>query len=100
MTPNVRKSNRELIGPKAIMKRRIKPVSHWAGRSSNSGSTRSVGIVISLMSYSRLFSRIWVGVIGRKGRKRDAPAALNMLPKLDDVPIRTYLIVLEKVGRA
>jgi len=28
--------------------------------------------------------------MGRKVRNRDAPAALNMLPKFDDVAISTY----------
>ncbi len=37
--------------------------------------------------------------MGRKGRKTLAAAALNMLPKLLLVPMRTYLIVLLKVLR-
>src|SRR6516164_9863600 len=97
ITPNVAKSNTELMGPKRIMNLRMKPMSQWAGRLTISGSTRSVGIEISLESYSRLSSRICVADIGRNGRKREAPAALNMLPKFEDVPISTYLIVLEKI---
>ena len=37
--------------------------------------------------------------MGRKLSSSDAPAALNMFPKLDDVPIRTYLTVLAKMRR-
>ena len=44
-------------------------------------------------------SRIWVGSIGRKLRNSDAPAALNMFPKFDEVPISTYLMVLAKMRR-
>jgi len=50
MIPKVMKSKIELIGPKKIMKRRMNPVSQWAGRWSCSSSTLSVGIVISLAS--------------------------------------------------
>src|SRR5439155_744515 len=46
----VAKSKSELIGPKKVMKRRIRAVSQWAGRCSCSSSTLSVGIVISLTS--------------------------------------------------
>src|SRR6266511_581705 len=81
------------------MNRRMNRVSQYEGRWSSSWSTLSVGIVISLASYSRLFSRIWVGSMGRNFRKMEAPAALNMLPKFDDVPISTYLMVLEKMRR-
>ena len=44
-------------------------------------------------------SRICDGSIGRNDRNSDAPAALNMLPKFDDVAISTYLIVLAKMRR-
>ena len=40
-----------------------------------------------------------MGSIGRKLRKNDAPPALNMFPKFDEVPISTYLIVLAKIRR-
>ena len=50
MIPNVAKSKSELIGPKKSMKRRIIRMSQCAGFSSCSGSTLSVGIVISLVS--------------------------------------------------
>ena len=50
MIPKVAKSKIELIGPKKVMKRRMKPVSQCAGRWSCSSSTLSVGIVISLAS--------------------------------------------------
>jgi hypothetical protein len=46
-----------------------------------------------------LLSRIWEGSMGRKFRNNDAPAALNMLPKLLDVPMSTYLMVLAKMRR-
>ena len=45
-------------------------------------------------------SRICDGSIGRNERNSDAPAALNMFPKFDDVAIRTYLSVLAKIRRA
>ena len=44
-------------------------------------------------------SRIWLGSIGRNGNSADAAAALNMFPKLLDVPISTYLMVLAKIRR-
>src|ERR1035437_3973720 len=37
--------------------------------------------------------------MGRNFRNSDAPAAENMLPKLLDVPISTYLMVLAKIRR-
>ena len=39
------------------------------------------------------------GSIGRKDRNSDAPAALNMLPKFDEVAISTYFSVLAKIRR-
>ena len=50
MTPKVRKSNTELSGPKASMKRRTKPMSQCEGRRSCSSSTLSVGIASWLVS--------------------------------------------------
>ena len=44
-------------------------------------------------------SRICDGSIGRKDRNSEAPAALNMLPKFDDVAISTYFMVLAKIRR-
>ena len=44
ITQKVRKSKIELMGPNTDMKRRMKPMSHAAGRASASGSTLSVGI--------------------------------------------------------
>ena len=35
--------------------------------------------------------------MGRKDRNSDAPAALNMFPKLLEVPMRTYFMVLAKI---
>ena len=43
--------------------------------------------------------RICPGSMGRKGRKSDAPAMLNMLPKLELVPIMMYFMMLPKVRR-
>src|SRR5674536_151478 len=97
MIANVRKSNRLLTGPKKTMNLRMKAMSQCAGARSCSGSTRSVGMVSWLASYSRLLSRIWLGSIGRKLSTAEAAAALNMLPKLLLVPISTYLIVLAKM---
>ena len=74
-------------------------MSQCDGRASCSSSTLSVGMASWLVSYSRLLSRIWEGSIGRKDRNSDAPAALNMLPKLLEVPISTYLMVLAKIRR-
>src|SRR4051794_13763981 len=53
----------------------------------------------SEQSYSRLLSSTWIGRIGRKGRNRAAPAMLNMLPKLELEPIRTYLVTFSTVRR-
>ena len=74
-------------------------MSQRVGWATSSGSTSSVGMASWLVSYSRLFSRIWDGSMGRNVRKIDAPAALNMFPKLLDVPISTYLMVLAKIWR-
>ena len=46
-----------------------------------------------------MLSRICDGNIGKNGRNSDAPAAENMLPKLLEVPINTYLMVLAKIRR-
>jgi hypothetical protein len=46
-----------------------------------------------------LLSRICDGSIGRNGSRDEAAAALNMLPKLLDVPISTYFIVFAKTRR-
>ena len=50
MIAKVRKSKIELMGPKISMNCRMNPMSQWEGRASSSGSTRSVGIVIWLVS--------------------------------------------------
>ena len=44
-------------------------------------------------------SRICIGSIGRNGRKNEAAAMLNMLPKLELVPINRYFITLPKALR-
>ena len=43
--------------------------------------------------------RICDGSIGRNDRNTEAPAALNMLPKFEDVAMRTYFMVLAKMRR-
>jgi hypothetical protein len=68
-------------------------MSQREGLASCPASTSSVGMASWLESSRRLFSRIWDGSIGRNDKNSDAPAALNMLPKLLDVPISTYLMV-------
>ena len=52
-----------------------------------------------LASYSRLFSRIWTAAWAGTAGTPEAPAALNMFPKLLDVPISTYFMVLAKIRR-
>ncbi len=37
--------------------------------------------------------------MGRNDKNTEAPAALNMLPKFDDVDMRTYFMVLAKIRR-
>jgi hypothetical protein len=43
--------------------------------------------------------RIWTGCIGKNGRIALAPKTLNIFPKLELVPMRIYLTILEKVWR-
>ena len=74
-------------------------MSQRRGRSTSSASTLSVAMVISGKSVSRFVSRICLGSSGRKGRKSEAPAMLNMLPKLALVAMKTYFSVLAKVVR-
>src|SRR5476649_1249327 len=97
--PNVRKSNAELTRPKVIMNLRMATMSQRRGWSTISASTSSVAMVISGKSVIRLVSRIWAGNNGRYGRKSDAAAMLNMLPKLALVAMKTYLSVLANVIR-
>ncbi len=87
------------MGPNTVIKRRMIPMSQCAGRSNCSGSTLSVGIVISLPSYRRLPSNTCDARSGRNGRINEPPAVLSMLPKFDDVPMTRYLIVLAKIRR-
>lgn len=54
-------------------------------------------MVISGRSVIRLVKRICLGKRGRNVRKIDAPAILNILPKLALVAMNTYLRVLAKV---
>ena len=74
-------------------------MSQRRGCSTISASTLSVAMVISGKSVSRLVSRICLGSSGRNGRNSDAPAMLNMLPKLALVAMNTYFSVLAKVIR-
>ena len=80
--------------PKTSMKRTIKPISIRVGLSTIPGSTLSVEIVISGRSVSKFVSRICLGSRGRKCKNSDAPAMLNILPKLALVAIKIYLRVL------
>jgi len=95
----VMKSNSELTGPMTSMKFRMNDVSQCRGRSRELLSTVSIGIGSSDTSYSRLLSNICTGSIGRKGRNSVAPAMLNMLPKLELVPIMMYFMILTCVRR-
>src|SRR3974377_1299640 len=69
MMPEDRKSNTELSGPEKSMNLRMKPRSQRVGWATSSGSTSSVGMASWLVSYSRLFSRIWEGSVGREGEE-------------------------------
>jgi len=68
-----------------------------AGRSTNSGSTLSAAMVISRKIRHQIGSPESAGSNGRKGRKRDAPAMLNMLPKFSAGGHEDILQVLAKV---
>lgn len=94
---NVRKSKMELMGPKKSMKFLMYVISSFLGFWMYSWSTLSVGMVTSEISYSMLLRSICVGSIGTKGKNKDAPAALNMFPKFELIPMRTYFIVFPKV---
>ena len=83
--------------PKTIMKLRMKPTFQRRGCSTISLSTLSVPMVVSGKSVIRLVSKICPGRRGRKDRKRDAPAMLNMFPKFALVAMNTYFRVLAKV---
>ena len=85
--------------PNAIINLRMKPISQRRGFSTISLSTVSVAMVVSGKSVNKLVSRICLGSRGRKGKKSDAPAMLNIFPKLALVAIKTYFMVLAKVLR-
>lgn len=97
--PKVMKSKTELSKPNRSMKLRINLISQCCGRCIASASTRSVAMVISGKSVNKLVSRICLGSNGRKGNNSEAPAILNMLPKLALVAIKTYFCVLANVLR-
>ncbi len=95
----MRKSKTELNKPKTIIKRLIKPRSQRCGVWMLMSSTRSVAMAISGKSVSRLVSKICLGSKGKNWRNSEAPAMLNMLPKLALVAIKIYFMVLVKVLR-
>ena len=74
-------------------------MSQLRGRSSCSGSTSSVAMVVPGKSVRKLISRIWLASSGRKGSTAAATAMLSMLPKLALVVVKTYFMVLAKVRR-
>src|SRR4026209_329470 len=82
------------------MKFRTTFMSHGRGRRMYSSSTLSEGIVSCDASYRKLFKRICVGSMGRNGRNTDAAAMLNMLPKLELVPMKRYLRTLAESSPA
>lgn len=59
----------------------------------------SLTMTISGRSVRKLINRICLGSMGRKDRNSDAPAMLNIFPKLALVAVKTYLSVLAKVVR-
>ena len=82
------------------MKRRMKPISQCDGPVQL--------LLVDLVGGDRQLAGVVEQVVeqdlGREHRQEapgtaDAPAALNMFPKLLDVPIRTYLIVFAKIRR-
>src|SRR3972149_430210 len=90
----VRKSKIELIGPMNTMKSRIRVISQCRGFRMNEGSTLSVGMVTWARSYRKLFSKICLGNMGRKGRNKNAAAMLNILPKFELLPMKRYFMTL------
>ena len=62
-------------------------------------STLSEAMVISGKSVSKLVNKICLGNNGKKGKNKEAPAMLNILPKLELVAMNTYFKVLAKVVR-
>src|ERR1051326_2466608 len=83
ITPNVRKSYKELIGPSPNMKRWIMRASHFRGRATQVASTLSVGILNCEMSYRKLLSRICAGNKGKNGSTAAATAMLKIFPKFE-----------------
>ena len=81
------------------MNRRMKEMSHFRGWIQSSRSMLSVAIAIDGKSVSRLVSNICLGSNGRNGSSKDAPAMLNILPKLALVAIKMYLMVLVNTRR-
>jgi len=87
----------ELSKPNAIMNRWMNLISQRCGLSTEMESTRSVAMVISGKSVNRLVSKICFGNRGRNGRNKEAPAILNILPKLALVAMKIYFMVLANV---
>ncbi len=69
-SPNVTIVEHRASTPNTTMKRRMRPTSQRRGRSTSSGSTRSVAMVIAGRSVRRLRSRICFGSIGRNGHEQ------------------------------
>ena len=95
--PKVRKSNKELIGPKNIINLCILPTFQGLDLSRYSSSTASEGMATCETSYRKLFNNTCIGSIGRNGRKRLAPVMLIIFPKFELAPIFIYLIRLPNV---
>src|SRR6188768_2291120 len=75
----------------------IKSIFHRKGFCTISGSTRSVAMVISGKSVIKFVSKTCLGSKGRKFNKREAPAMLNIFPKLALLAMKTYFKVLANV---
>ena len=96
MTPKVAKSKSELIGPKKIMKRRMKPMSQCDGPRELllvdvvGGDGHLAGVVEQVVEQD-----LGRAASAGSGRNSDAPAALNMFPKLRR---RAHQHVLDGVG--
>ena len=90
------KSKIKLCSPNTIIKFLINFKSHFPGLVNCALSTLSDAIVKNGRSLIRLFNNICFGSIGKKGRKKDAAAMLNILPKVAPVDIKIYFIELTK----
>ena len=87
---------KNLFIPSALINFRISFMSHFRGATSSALCTLSDAMVMKGRSDIELVSRICLGSMGRKGKKRDAAATLSMLPKVAPVVIKIYFIELVK----